>query len=147
MTTKYTNSLQFSSEWSRPITTIWMLHIDATDGGTNYFLTGLDLVKDGPDLPAVPLSIPSWSGKPDTWRLAFLDADNNLFSTTFSANVPNQSGPGEIEITISGAPINGATNVVTLAWQNQGASGPFPLALLGTGMPAAPTDAAARSPR
>lgn len=144
MSTSYTNTLQVNSEWAVPIYAVWIIHNDSVSGGMPFSLGSVNLVKDGPDLPTPGWTLTTYSGHPDTWAVAFLDVNNNLFCTDFlfTANVPNKSGPNDIELTLSGAPVGGALNQVTFVWQDGSSGGSFPLSWRGTGTPGTPQSAA-----
>lgn len=132
-TTTYTNNLQFSSEWDSAIATIWMYHADSKDGGSGYYLSNLNLLKDGGDVPVPAEQIPSYKGVSDSWSIAFMDVNGHLWCTEslFGFNIPNQTGPNDIEVVFTGSTSQMKGNTVVITMQDGKTTKSIPLVWFG----------------
>jgi hypothetical protein len=131
MSTTYSNTLQFASEWQFQINSIWMYHSGNSSDSNGVAYTNCNLVPDGPDYPVNGTSISSTSGVRDYWNVAFVDLWGNLYCTanSFHSDVPNNNSSQEIEFTF-GYDSNGNPQL-SITWQDGSSGGTFPMYLYG----------------
>ena len=133
MSTQYTNTLQFASEWGFNINWVWLNVTNSTDGPQLFYISNIGLVPNGPDMPNPGISISSWKGVPDYWSIAFQDASSTLYCSkpATGPSIKNASGPNDIQVEFNTSSNDDYPVVATITMQDGSSGGTIPMYVFG----------------